>query len=196
LEVAARVIEIVSGTSFDTFLERRIFKPLGMGSTYFWVPERDKLRLATLYAPRGDALVASDVGPTSRLLTPPAVPRASGGLVSTARDYDRFLAMIAGDGALEGTRVLPAEAVRLGTSNLLPPGADMSGFAAGALSGGYGAGASVSVVGPRLGNYGWGGVSGTTAFVNRRLQTRLSTFTNIGLSGFGREVTAAVEGPI
>lgn len=196
LEVAARVIEVVSGIPFETFLDRRIFQPLGMRSTAFWVQERDKARLATYYAQRDGGLVVTDPAAISRLLTKPAVPRASGGLVSTAHDYDRFLAMIAGDGRIDGKQVMPAAAVRLGTSNLLPPGTDMSGFTSHHLSGGYGAGGSVTVDGlTNAGNYGWGGASGTSAFVNMKgRRRRISSFTNIGVGPFGREVTAALSG--
>lgn len=196
LEVAARIIEIVGGMPFEVFLERRIFAPLGMNSTAFWVPEANKPRLATLYAQKDGALAVTDPAATSRLLTKPAVPRASGGLVSTAHDYDRFLAMIAGDGALDGKRVLPVSAVRMGTSNLLPAGTDMSGFTSNHLSGGYGAGGSVTLDGlANAGNYGWGGASGTSAFVNMKgARRRVSSYTNIGVGMFSREVTAAISG--
>ena len=190
LEIAARVIEIVSGMAFETFLERRFFAPLRMRSTYFRVPETETPRLATLYAQRNGGLFPVDPANTSRFLAEPPYPSASGGLVSSARDYDRFLAMILGEGTLDGTLVMPAEAVRLGVSNLLPPGVDMSGYPARTGHDGYGAGASVITGGPRSGTYGWGGMSGTTAFVDTKRKTRLSTFTNIGISDFGREVMA------
>lgn len=194
LEVAARIIEIAGGMPFEVFLERRIFAPLGMRSTAFWVPESNKPRLATLYAQKDGALVVTDPAATSRLLNKPAVPRASGGLVSTAHDYDRFLAMIAGDGVLDGKRVLPVAAVRLGTSNLLPPGTDMSEQSAAPMFGGFGAGGSVTLDGlANAGNYGWGGSSGTSAFVNMKgVRRRVSSYTNIGVGMFSREVSAAV----
>jgi CubicO group peptidase (beta-lactamase class C family) len=188
LEIAARVIEVVSGMAFGTFLEQRLFVPLNMRSTYSWVPEQDKARLVTLYAQQDGALVASDPGMTSRLLTRPAYPRASGGLVSSARDYDRFLAMISGEGTLDGVTVMPAEAIRLAVSNLLPAGVDMSAYPVSGGPTGFGAGASVITSGPRSGTYGWGGSSGTTAYVDTQRKTRLSTYTNIGHSDFAREV--------
>ena len=190
LEIAARVIEIVSGMPFDAFLDRRFFAPLDMRSTYFWVPESDSARLATLFAQHAGGLVVTDSAATSRFLSKPLFPRGSGGLVSSARDYDRFLAMILGEGMLEGKVIMPGEAVRLGVSNLLPPGVDMSGYPASTGPAGFGAGGSVTIGGPRPGTYGWGGSSGTTAFIDVRRKARLSTYTNIGVGDFGREVMA------
>jgi CubicO group peptidase (beta-lactamase class C family) len=191
LDIAARIIEIVSRLPFDIFLERRVFLPLGMRSTYFWVPERDKGRLMTSYVRRDGKLVAIDVGMTSRLLTKPAFPRASGGLVSSASDYDRFLSMIVNQGLLDRRRVFPADAVAIGTSNLLPSGTDMSQYTSKTGFDGFGAGGMVTVGGPRPGTYGWGGSSGTTGFANPQLKSRWISFTNIGASDFGRRAMAA-----
>lgn len=190
-DILGRVIEVVSGMPFDVFLERRLFRPMGMRSTYFWVPERDKGRLMTMYQRRDGRLVVTDPGPTSRLLTKPAIPRGSGGLISTARDYDRFLEMIVNGGMLDGRRVFPADAVRVGTSNLLPPGTDMSQYTSRTGYDGFGALGMVTTGGPRPGTYGWGGSSGTTGFCNPELKSRWISFTNIGASDFGRRAMAA-----
>ena len=193
LDVVGRIIEIISGMPFDIFLERHMFIPLGMHSTYFWVPERDKGRLVTSYAQRDGMLVATDSGATSRLLTKPNIPRASGGLISSAHDYDRFLAMINNRGTLDGTRVIAAKAVELGTSNLLPPGTDMSEYTSRTGFDGFGAGGLVTTGGPRPGTYGWGGSSGTTGFTNPQLKSRWISFTNIGASDFGRRAMNAAD---
>jgi len=190
LEVAARLIEIAGGMPFDTFLQERFFTPLRMNSTGFWVREVDRARLATSYSLRDGELVAGELPYTARLYAPPAFPRASSGGVSTAHDYDRWLAMILGEGALDGVRVMPASAVRMGVSNLMPPGVDASEFAAFKIMDGYGAGGATNMP-PIPGSYGWGGASGTTAFANARTQTRVSTFTNIGSGPFGQESVAA-----
>lgn len=190
-DILGRVIEVVSGLPFDVFLERRLFLPMDMRSTYFWVPERDKGRLMTMYMRRDGELAATDPGATSRLLTKPAIPRGSGGLISTARDYDRFLAMIVDQGLLDGKRVFPADAVRLGTSNILPPGTDMSQYTSRTGFDGFGALGMVTTGGPRPGTYGWGGSSGTTGFCNPQLKSRWISFTNIGASDFGRRAMAA-----
>ncbi|MEY4721405.1 MAG: hypothetical protein RIQ46_1130, partial [Pseudomonadota bacterium] len=191
LDIVARVIEIVSGLPFDVFLHRRLFRPLGMTSTGFHVRPRDRHRLVTGYALNGGVLVANDPAARSRLLSPPDFPSASGGLLSTARDHDRFLAMIVGGGVLEGRRVFPADAVALGTSNLLPAGTDMSHYTSKTGHDGFGAGGMVTIGGPRPGTFGWGGASGTTAFANRQMQTRWASYTNVGASDFARRAMAA-----
>lgn len=191
MEIVGRVIEIISGLPFDVFLQRHLFLPFGMHSTGFWVAEHDKHRLMTSYIKKDGRLVAVDPGPTSRLLTKPDIPRASGGLVSTAHDYDRFLTMIMGKGLLDGRRVFPADAVAMGTSNLLPSGTDMSQYTSRTGFDGFGAAGMVTVGGPRPGTYGWGGSSGTTGFVCPQLRSRWISFTNIGASDFGRKAMAA-----
>ncbi len=191
LDIAARVIEVISGMPFDLFLQRRMFAPLGMASTGFWVRAKDKGRLMTMYARQAGALVPTDSAATSRLLVKPDIPRASGGLVSTPRDYDRFLWMVVNKGLLEGRRVFPADAVALGTSNLLPPGTDMSQYTSRTGHDGFGAGGMVTVGGPRPGTYGWGGSSGTTGFANPAMKSRWGSYTNVGASDFGRRAMAA-----
>lgn len=190
-DILARVIEIIAGMPFDLFLDQRLFGPLDMRSSFFQVPERDKTRLMTMYALRDGALVAIDRGATSALLKKPPIPRASGGLVSSARDYDRFMAMVVGRGVIDGRRVFPAAAVALGTPNLLPPGTDMSAYTSRTGFDGFGALGMVTVGGPRPGTYGWGGSSGTTGFCNPQLESRWGSYTNIGASDFGRKAMTA-----
>lgn len=192
-DILGHVIEIISGMPFDVFLDRQLFQPMEMHSTYFWVPERDKARLMTMYLRRDGQLVATDPGPTSRLLTKPGIPRGSGGLISTARDYDRFLAMIVNLGVLDSRRVFPTDAVRLGTSNILPQGTDMTQYTSRTGFDGFGALGLVTTGGPRPGTYGWGGSSGTTGFCNPQLKSRWISFTNIGASDFGRRAMAAAD---
>jgi CubicO group peptidase (beta-lactamase class C family) len=191
LDIVARVIEIVSGLPFDVFLQRRMFGPLGMSSTGFFVRRQDWHRLVTSYSLRDGVLVADGAAARARWLARPRLPSASGGLLSTARDYDRFLAMIVGGGLLDGERVFPADAVDMGTSNLLPPGTDMSRYTSKTGHDGFGAGGMVTVGGPRPGTFGWGGASGTTGFANRQLQSRWASYTNIGASDFARRAMAA-----
>ena len=190
LEIAARVIEIVAGQPFDDFLQQRMFHPFGMHSTGFWVRPRDRGRLMTSYIRRDGVLVA-DNDATARALVKPDIPRASGGLISTPHDYDRFLWMIVNKGLLDGKRVFPADAVALGTSNILPPGTDMSQYTSKTGFDGFGAAGMVTVGGPRPGTYGWGGSSGTTGFCNPKLKSRWGSYTNIGASDFGRRAMAA-----
>lgn len=173
LDVMGRVIEVASGMPFDTFLQKRIFDPLKMQSTWFTVPPSAAGRLATNYYYAGQARLPIDPGATSLWLTPPSFPYGGAGLVSSASDYDRFLHMLLNDGQLDGVRVMKPETVRLAMSDLLPAGTDTSmlhlvtGFA-GKI--GFGAGGSVYLEdapgAASKGTYGWAGAAGTLAWVD------------------------------
>ncbi len=159
LDLLGRVIEVAAKQPFDRFLHERIFEPCGMTSTWFRVPESEVGRLTTNYFVVNGTLVPIDPARASIYLDEPAFPFGGAGLVSSARDYDRFLQMLAGLGAIRGKRVMSERAVRLGTSDLLPHGVTTKGtFADGS---GFGAGGRTND-----GNYGWGGAAGTIAAVN------------------------------
>lgn len=166
LDLLGRVIEVVSGKAFDAFLADELFAPLGMTSSWFQVPANAVGRLTTNYALFNGALIPIDPGPSSIYLDKPEFAFGGAGLVSSAHDFDRFLMMLAGKGAIGTTRVLSEAAAMLAMSNLLPEGADLTGsFIAGH---GFGAGGRVSLPGSPggPGTFGWGGAAGTLAFAN------------------------------
>jgi CubicO group peptidase (beta-lactamase class C family) len=174
LDLLGRVIEVVSGQPFDRFLQDRMFGPCNMQSTWFRVPEAQAARLTTNYIVAGGLLMPIDPGATSIYLDQPAYPFGGAGLVSSPRDYDRFLAMLAGYGKIDGRQVMSEAAVRLGTSNLLPAGVDTAGtFVNG---NGFGAGGSVGL-GDDAGTFGWAGAAGTVGFVNLRVGVRAGVYT-------------------
>jgi CubicO group peptidase (beta-lactamase class C family) len=174
LDLLGRVIEVVSGQPFDAFLKARMFDPAGMTSTFFQVPASEIGRLTTNYGIVGGTLLPIDPARQSVYADPPAFPFGGAGLVSSARDYDRFLRMLAGYGTIDGTRVMSEQAVRTGTSNLLPDSVDRKGtFAEGA---GFGAGGRVGL-GAQEGTYGWGGAAGTVAFVDMKRGLRATMMT-------------------
>ena len=169
-----RVIEVASGMPFDAFLAERIFAPCGMTSTWFRVPESEVGRLTTNYAAVGGTLLPVDPAKASIYLDRPPYPFGGAGLVSSPRDYDRFLRMLLGFGRIEGKQVMSEAAVRLGTSNLLPVGTDLSqSFIKG---NGFGAGGSVGL-GEDAGTFGWAGAAGTVGFVNYRVGLRAGVYT-------------------
>jgi CubicO group peptidase (beta-lactamase class C family) len=197
LDVLGRVIEVASGMPFDRFLQTRFFTPLGMNSTFFTVPASQAARLATNYTFVGDNRVPLDPGATSIFLQPPAFPYGGAGLVSSAHDYDRFLAMLANGGTLGGTRVMTAETVRLGMSNLLPAGVffDNDG-----VKQGYGAGGFSYIVdqpgGLAKGAYGWGGAAGTLAWVDPARRSRGTVMVNYFPAGryeLSKEIGSALR---
>lgn len=178
LDLVGRVIEVVSGRPFDAFLKERLFDPLGMASTSFRVAAADVGRFATNYAPFGGTLIPIDPAATSIYLDAPGFPFGGAGLVGSARDYDRFLAMLAGQGTLDGVRILSPETARLAMSNILPDGADTSGtFVDGQ---GFGAGGRVSLPGSPQGEgiFGWAGAAGTIGFVDPRRGLRFGAYAN------------------
>ncbi|QPI72139.1 serine hydrolase domain-containing protein [Sphingobium sp. Cam5-1] len=179
LDLLGRVLEVASGMPFDRLLEQRFFVPLKMRSSFFQVPRDQAVRLATNYRLKNGVLEQVDGGTDSVFLDPPAYPAGGAGLVSSAHDYDRFLAMLANHGTLDGITVMPPSAVKLGMSNLLPPGASMASYYWPASGDGFGAGGSVGLSGPGKGDYGWLGVAGSKAFVNADSGLRASGFINV-----------------
>lgn len=173
LDLLGRVIEVVGGTPFDRFLHERILEPTGMTCTWFRVPRSQAHRLATNHAMFAGRLIPFDKPGNSIFLDEPAFPFGGSGLVSSPRDYDRFLRMLAGLGEIDGTRVMPAEAVRLGTSNLLPAGVE--GPALMMPKSDFGAGGRVGI-GEEAGIYGWAGAAGTVGMVDVSRGLRSSIF--------------------
>lgn len=163
LDLMGRVIEVVSGRSFDAYLRETIFEPAGMTSTFFQVPASDARRLTTNYAALGKVLVPIDTGEDSIYRDPPPFPFGGAGLVSSPRDYDRFLRMLAQFGMIDGRRVLSGQAVRTGTQDLLPAGVTIPAGFGGAA--GFGAGGRVGK-GTEAGIYGWSGAAGTVGMVD------------------------------
>ncbi|HEX7695026.1 MAG TPA: serine hydrolase domain-containing protein [Sphingomonas sp.] len=176
LDVMGAVIEKASGMSFDAFVQKRIFDPLKMTSSFWTVPASDVGRLATNYAfLPGDKLYALDPAATSVYFQAPSFPYGGAGLVMSARDYDRFLHMLQNYGELDGVRIMKAETAKLAMSNLLPPGVEfgeLPGGTGGTMGPkmGFGAGGSVILEDKAdsmgAGTYGWGGAAGTIAWVN------------------------------
>jgi CubicO group peptidase (beta-lactamase class C family) len=165
LDVAGAVVEKVSGEPFDRFLQRRILTPLGMKDSGFMVPAAKIGRLATNYTITPQGLVPLDPPPRSIYAAMPAFPYGGAGLVSSARDYARFMAMLLGEGQIGNSRLMKTETARLMMSCLLEPGVMAMGDS------GYGAGGRVVLAakpaGEAAGTYGWSGAAGTTAFVDR-----------------------------
>jgi len=178
-DIIGRVVEVVSGKPFDTFLSDTFFRPLGMSSTYFQVPISERTRFATNYAMSGDARIPVDPGATSSYLSAPPFISGGGGLVSTARDYDRFLTLLANRGTLGGITIMSPETAMLGMSNLLPPEVDPASLVALVDGQGFGAGGRVDLTGPGKGTYGWGGAAGSDARVNPFTARRAAAYINV-----------------
>lgn len=168
IDVLGRVIEVVSGEPLDVFLAKTIFEPLDMKDTAFSVPPEKLDRFAVNYERSSDGLKVKDVPADSKYAKPATFFSGGGGLVSTARDYLRFLAMIERGGKLDGQRILRRKTVKLMTSNQLPDEAFPIRFGNEHRHGtGFGLGFSVRTeitswdTAGHAGEYGWGGAAST-----------------------------------
>ena len=163
-DVLGCVVERASGVPLDEFIRSRITAPLGMRDTHFFLPLDKRARLATVYASDStNHLGRAPVGPRGQgdYVDGPRRSFSGGaGLLSTARDYARFLEMMLERGALDGTRLLSPKTVDVMTTN--QSGTLMSqnglGFGLGfQTTDRLGADGLASV-----GTYGWGGAYGST----------------------------------
>lgn len=121
-DILGVIVERLSGVSLDEFFRERIFKPLGMRDTYFYVPSDESDRLAAVYAAGADGIRRAD-GPLPLdgqghfVEGPRRVHSGGAGLVGTAADYGRFAQMLLQGGELDGVRILSPAGVALMTAN-------------------------------------------------------------------------------
>lgn len=170
-DVLGRVLEVVSGQALGMYLQEQIFKPLGMTDTGFSVPTQHHKRIAEPFArdPEGGMQmriidVRKDV----------AFESGGGGLASTAADFARFLQFMLNRGELEGVRLLGSRTVAFMTADHLGTIPVNSGASRALLPPGHGFGLGFAVrrelglasVPGSVGSYFWGGMAGTTFFVD------------------------------
>ena len=170
-DVLGRLVEVISGQTLGAWLKEHIFEPLGMTDTGFTVPPAHLARLAEPFAHDPDG------GEPMRVTDfrhPGLMEGGGGGLVSTARDYARFLQFMLNKGALDGVRLLGPRIVDYMTADHLGPIPVAPGASAALLPPGHGFGLGFAVrtaagVAPTPGSAGmyyWGGIAGTTFFVD------------------------------
>lgn len=213
MDVAARLVEIMSGLPYDEYLRLNIFGPLQMADTEFWVPENKVGRFAACYGRNArKELVLTDDPTTSTYLRKPKLFNGGGGLVGTTADYARFAAMLASGGHLDGTRVLGRKTIELLATNHLANDASMADLA---LPGGYGEvgfegngfGLTVAVSrGPQAsgvvgspGEFMWGGAASTTFWVDPVEELAVVFMTQLLPSGtfnFRSQLKALVYGAL
>lgn len=170
-DVVGRLVEVMSGMTLDEFFQKRIFEPLGMNDTHFYLPKSKLDRFAAQYRPGeggGIALVDAPTAESRFVKEPHTYFMGAGGLVSTAGDYARFLQMMLNGGELDGVRLLSPKTVQLMTANHT---GDLPIWLTGP---GYGFGLGFSVlkdvgeagVAGSEGTYGWGGAYCTYFWVD------------------------------
>jgi CubicO group peptidase (beta-lactamase class C family) len=162
--VLGRIVELVSGQPFDTFVTSRILKPLDMNDTMFWADASAKPRLTTLYQRSDEGRLTAFENEDVPFTQKPALLEGAVGLLSTAEDFVKFSQMLLNKGELAGTRLLKSETVASMTVNAL---ADPVLQGKGGNIG-WGLGNVDVVVGPgsrgyltAVGEYGWDGSIGT-----------------------------------
>ncbi|MFQ5349835.1 MAG: serine hydrolase domain-containing protein, partial [Thermoanaerobaculia bacterium] len=121
-DVLGYLVQVVSGRPFDEFLAERLFEPLGMDDTAFWVPAEKRHRFAAHYRRSKTGLELVDSPQSDRYTRMPPIAFGGSGLVSTPSDYVRFAQMLLQEGELDGVRILAAETVRAMRRDHLPEG--------------------------------------------------------------------------
>ena len=166
-DVLGYLVQVVSEMPFEEFLRKRIFEPLRMEDTDFYVPPEKVQRFTSVYGPdEKTGLKISDPFGTSRYIYPTHNPSGGGGLLSTTGDYFQFTQMLLNRGELSGTRLLGRKTVEWMASNHLPDGVNLD------TSSGFGLGFSIlldlgkSPILGSIGNYGWGGAANTNFWID------------------------------
>lgn len=152
LDILGRYLEAITGQPLDTILQQRLFKPLKMSDTDFYVPGPKLDRLCQIYGqPKPGVLVPGN--DLTRVSTKPTLFLGGHGLFGTVGDYERLCVMILNHGELDGVRVLKPETVDLMFENHLQHPTMK-----------YGLGGIVN----GAGSYGWGGADGTQFVIDRK----------------------------
>lgn len=204
--IVGRLVEAISGDDLDTFFRERIFAPLQMHDTYFYLPPGKVNRFATLYGPdanNNNRMMLTEVGDerSNYVSGPRAFFSGAGGLVSTAHDYVRFQQMMLNGGELDGVRLLGPKTVELIFANHT---GDLPLWLSGP---GMGFGLGYSVVLDRAvahtsdteGSVSWGGAFGTLFWIDPEeelvaiILTQMRPYNHIRLrEGFHNVVNQAI----
>jgi CubicO group peptidase (beta-lactamase class C family) len=181
VDIQGAIIERLTGMTLGQFMEQRIFKPLKMNDTAFFVPGNKAGRFSAVYAFNKDKGVIEEAdvifgNPLPTYLQPPAMESGGGGLVSTTMDYARFCQMLLNGGELEGARILSPASVELMGTNVIPKNVlvNSNGTSAARFNEAVGFGLDFMVVNdPRAagtlegkGSMSWGGAAGTWFWVD------------------------------
>src|ERR1700719_4740192 len=194
IDVMGYLVEKLTGVSFGEFLRTRLFEPLGMNDTAFWVPPDKTERFTSCYQPETSerGLKLQDDARESTYAKPPKLESGGGGPVSTAHDYLRFCRMMLNGGTLDDVQILSPRTVALFSVNYLPEGkevADMalpgmfseSGYAGVGFS--LGCGVNVDVAKTRLpgslGEYFWGGAAATAFWIDPKEELTVVFMTQV-----------------
>jgi CubicO group peptidase (beta-lactamase class C family) len=176
MDIQGYIVEKLSRKSLPDFMQERIFKPLGMKDTGFFVPAGKRNRFVTLYRSNEKGELVADNGFGGEYAAQPTMASGGGGSVTTAEDYLRFAEMLRNGGELNGVRILSPAAVQLMSSNHLPANLLTGEFGIGAhvMRPGFGYGYDCAVVFDPAeanlpdgrGTFFWDGAAGTWFWVD------------------------------
>jgi CubicO group peptidase (beta-lactamase class C family) len=189
-DVIGYLVGLISGKPFEQFLKERIFNPLGMNDTDFFVAPDKAHRFAACYsadpqggmtfhaAERKGGLTLQDDPTRSSFLSPPSLISGGGGLCSTTSDYLTFCRALLNGGELDGVRLIGPKTLKLMTTNHLPDDVDLpamsrSLFSEATYNGiGFGLGFAVTMnpaqtlIAGSPGEYSWGGAATTSFWID------------------------------
>jgi len=194
IDVLGYLVEKLSGQSFGEFLRTRLFEPLGMNDTAFWVPEDKVERFSSCYQPEtgGRGLKLQDDARESTYARPPTLESGGGGLVATADDYLRFCRMMLHGGTVDSVQILSPKTVALFSLNFLPDNREIvdmsfpgmfseSDYAGVGFS--LGCGVNVDIAKTRLpgtlGTYSWGGAAATAFWIDPKEELTIVFMTQV-----------------
>jgi CubicO group peptidase (beta-lactamase class C family) len=180
-DVLGYLVGKISGETFDSYLRRHIFEPLGMNDTGFDVPDGAQERFAACYAfTPANPMILFDDPEASAYRKPPRLLSGGGGMVSTAGDYLRFARMLLDGGTLDGVQILSPKTIELMTMNHLPDGKDLPTLSRSLFSEvtyegvGFGLGFATTIdpaktmIPGSIGDFAWGGAASTYFWVDPR----------------------------
>ena len=197
-DVVARLVEVASSQLIDEFLSERIFQPLGMKDTAFYVPPEKHDRFAVVYGDDLEIVQAQQPGTTGPFTfeEPPKFLSGGGGLLSTAADYMRFCLMLSGKGEFDGKRLLKEQTVEMMIRNQLPEG--VGPISRRPEGRGFGLGFAVRIEKidsepSSLGEYEWLGGAGTEFWLSPRDELAVITLSqSLPMRQLGRAIKPIV----
>lgn len=177
VDIQGYIVQKLSGLSFGEFLEQRIFAPLGMSDTRFYVQAEDIERFAEVHSwdtERSRLVQQQERTDRPSYLDPKRLESGGGGLVSSTHDYARFLQMLVNEGTLDSARLLTPESIRIMATNSLRDELNLRGTATSNGQAGQGFGVDFAVIidpekasSPQSpGTYYWSGAAGTWFWVD------------------------------
>jgi CubicO group peptidase (beta-lactamase class C family) len=185
LDVVGYLVEIWSGMSFDQFLRTRIFTPLGMNDTYFYLPKEKHNRLVALHGNKDGKVFKMKANPYDAL--DPNYPTLQGtyfsggaGLSSTVEDYAKFLQLFLNRGEFNGVRLLGRKTVELMLTDQLPDMGEEYGLGFGLESAKNDFGSPASI-----GSFSWGGAFNTNYWADPRERVIGVIYTNVYNTQYG-----------